>query len=533
MRVLLFHGYLLRGTGSNVYNAELAQALARLGHEVHLLCQDRQADQLPWVDAVGDWRTGSLRVRSTTGRQGAAAEGGSVTVYQPEIEGLLPVYVHDHYDGFVVKTYPELADEELERYIALNVGAVREVAQLVGGVDAALANHLVMGPVILARAGLRFAAKIHGSDLSYTVRPHPERFVPFAREGMEAASAALVGSLFTAEDLWRTVALPGLKDKTRLGPPGLDPAEFAPLDRLAADGSLRQLAARLRADARRDGPEDPLSAFGRNVEEAAAALDWYADAPAERVVFVGKLLVNKGVDLLLAAWPLVVAEHPRARLLLAGFGAFARSLEALWSALGDGDVERALAIAVAAEEAGQSRRLRLLESFLSSAPSGYTEMAKAARDSVMVSGRLEHSEVAIVVPAASALVMPSTFPEAFGMVAAEAAACGVLPVSAGHSGMAEVSARLAEAVEPEIARLLSFKLAADPVGSIAERLNTWLGLAPAVREQATDQLRRRSVELWSWFGVAGSMLAASAGELTQIPAPKGEPKPEFDAPGEA
>ena len=43
MRVLIFHGYLLRGTGSNVYNASLAQALARLGHEVHLLCQDREA----------------------------------------------------------------------------------------------------------------------------------------------------------------------------------------------------------------------------------------------------------------------------------------------------------------------------------------------------------------------------------------------------------------------------------------------------------------------------------------------------------
>ena len=31
MRVLIFHGYLLRGTGSNVYNAELAAALARTG----------------------------------------------------------------------------------------------------------------------------------------------------------------------------------------------------------------------------------------------------------------------------------------------------------------------------------------------------------------------------------------------------------------------------------------------------------------------------------------------------------------------
>jgi hypothetical protein len=32
VRLLIFHGYLLQGTGSNVYNANLAAALARLGH---------------------------------------------------------------------------------------------------------------------------------------------------------------------------------------------------------------------------------------------------------------------------------------------------------------------------------------------------------------------------------------------------------------------------------------------------------------------------------------------------------------------
>ena len=37
VRILIFHGYLLRGTGSNIYNTSLARAFVRLGHEVHLL----------------------------------------------------------------------------------------------------------------------------------------------------------------------------------------------------------------------------------------------------------------------------------------------------------------------------------------------------------------------------------------------------------------------------------------------------------------------------------------------------------------
>src|SRR5690349_18040005 len=148
MRVLIFHGYMLRGTGSNIYNVNLARALARLGHEVHLLCQDRQ-----------------IKI-----------EG--VEIHNPDIGGLLPVYVKDPYEGFEVKLFPELSEEELDPYVEANVAAVREVDERVGVVDLALANHLVMGPSILARADVApFAAKIHGSALEYTVNPHP-RFLP-------------------------------------------------------------------------------------------------------------------------------------------------------------------------------------------------------------------------------------------------------------------------------------------------------------------------------------------------------------------
>ena len=62
-------------------------------------------------------------------------------------------------------------------------------------------------------------------------------------------------------------------------------------------------------------------------------------------------------------------------------------------------------------------------------------------------GRLEHEELADVLPAAEALAMPSTFPEAFGMVAAEAAAVRrAARSSPGTPGMAEVARALAAAV---------------------------------------------------------------------------------------
>src|SRR5207302_8270729 len=75
----------------------------------------------------------------------------------------------------------------------------------------------------------------------------------------------------------------------------------------------------------------------------------------------------------------------------------------------------------------------------------YLWAARALRERIVLTGRLEHDELAELLPACEALVVPSTFPEAFGMVAAEAAACGALPISAGHSGLAEVSGPLARA----------------------------------------------------------------------------------------
>ena len=139
---MIFHGYLLRGTG-NVYNASLAQALARLGHDVHLMCQDRGAGELPWVDRTGTGKGESSGV-SPAEPEAGRVHPGTVTAYVPDIGGLLPVYVYDRYEGFEVKTFAELTDDELDLYIAANVAAATDVVSAAGGVDAALANHLVM-----------------------------------------------------------------------------------------------------------------------------------------------------------------------------------------------------------------------------------------------------------------------------------------------------------------------------------------------------------------------------------------------------
>jgi glycosyltransferase involved in cell wall biosynthesis len=510
MRVLIFHGYLLRGTGSNVYNAELAQALARLGHDVHLLCQDLEAGRLAWVDGVGRWQHGSLGIAPTDG-PGSPGEG-SITAYLPDIDGLLPVYVADSYAGFRVKTFPELSEEELDTYISRNVAAVQEVAERAGGIDAALSNHLVMGPVILARTGMPFAAKVHGSALSYTVIPNP-RFLPYAREAMEAANGVLVGSRHTAASLWETLGDPELPAKTRLGPPGVDVAAFAPAEDRGGRAILDRLTSELRA-----APTSADEDFGRDTGEAAQAIEAYAEG-GPRVAFVGKLIVSKGCDLLLAAWPLVHRELPAATLSIAGFGAYRETLERLWRELCAGELDAAREIARRGRglEGGEEAPLRMLGAFLADPPEGYAEAAAAASAGVTFPGRLEHSEVGEMLRESDAMVVPSTFPEAFGMVAAEAVATGALPVCADHSGLAEVAKAL-DAELPAAARgLTAFPLDEGAVEAIASRLVRWLNLREGERAEASEALAETVARLWSWEGVAHGVIEASGGRLGDLP----------------
>jgi glycosyltransferase involved in cell wall biosynthesis len=120
-------------------------------------------------------------------------------------------------------------------------------------------------------------------------------------------------------------------------------------------------------------------------------------------------------------------------------------------------------------------------------------------------------------------VMPSTFPESFGMVAAEAAACGALPLSAAHSGMAEVTATLAPVLPERLQPLLSFEVGPHAVEQIAAKLVAWLTLEPSEREPARAALAAEAARRYSWESVAEGVIAAAQGRLDTLLRPARPP----------
>ena len=444
------------------------------------------------------------------------------------------MYVADRYEGIEARTFAECSDEEIERLRRRQRRRrARGRARCVRP-DVALANHLVMGPVILARALARRGA-LRGEGPRQRARVHRQaraRALPAAsRARARAARAACSSAPATPpRACGRRSATRRCRARTRLGPAGrgrraLRAARAAPRPRRGCARSPRgcgaRRGARRRRASRRARSRATTRAAGRGARRA-----WTRRATA-LVAFVGKLIVSKGVDLLLAAWPLVLERVP-ARAARGG------RLRRLPRRRSSGCVARARARATSSGRSEIARAGRALEAdgrrarrraaapparvprraATATSASATSRRPRALGERVVFTGRLEHEELAELLPACEALVVPSTFPEAFGMVAAEAAACGALPVSAAPlgAGRGQRGARRARCPR-EAARWLSFPVDDGAVRALAERVVGWLEADPELRAQTRAGLVATVRERWSWEGVARGVIAAARGEL--------------------
>ena len=368
VRILLWHGYLLGGTGSNVYTRQLAREWSRAGHEV-----------------IGPQPGGPARATTTSvarrpcGRTSAA---------------FLPVFVLDRYEGFDdVRRVPDCTREELERWVDANAAAVRALLPA----DLVYVNHVLLGGPVGAATGAAFAVKAHGSELEYAMR---------GRRDLGA---------WGAESLDRRARdVRGLGPHPRGGQRGLraGPARA----RGAARGRHRALAAR--------GARGRARGVARRGAQATRRT---SGTPRSGFPTTG---TRRGSQ------PFLARRASHRRLLRQADRAEGRARPARRAAAAS---TPASSSSGSGRSAHRSRRTPLPKACARSSP---------VRSSTGTCGTCSRF--------ADACVVPSVFPEAFGMVAAEAAAAGCPPVVSRHSGLAEVAAELEAALPPALGPLVSF-----------------------------------------------------------------------------
>jgi glycosyltransferase involved in cell wall biosynthesis len=413
VRILLWHGYLLGGTGSNVYTRQLAREWSRLGHDVTIFSQESHPERY---------------------------DLGGARIVRPDVGGLLPVFVLDRYEGYQVKLLQDCTRAELDGWIEANAAALRSELPA----DLVFCNHVLLGGAVGAASGARYAVKAHGSELEYSMRGRPE-LEGWGREVLERAASVFVGSAHI-RDVLEDVC--GHVDRVHEVPPGVDIDEWRPQPR---EDALKGLIAEAELD-----PANPGNANQRLPDERnAERLSSFLAGEKPTVVYFGKLLYNKGIHVLLEA-----LEGVDARAVVVGFGDYRAELERL------ADPEQAL-----------------------------------------FTGPLDHRHLVHLLALADVCVVPSIFPEAFGMVAAEAAATGCPPLVARHSGLAEIADGLEAEYPTELRHLASF--VTGDVDDLRSKLTGLLSLSVTERDEIEAAARRAAVERWSWSTVAERLLRAA------------------------
>jgi glycosyltransferase involved in cell wall biosynthesis len=313
-----------------------------------------------------------------------------------------------------------------------------------GDADFVFVNHVLLGGPVGVGSGSPYAVKAHGSELEYSMWGNDE-LSRWGGETLRSAAATIVGS----EHIRRVVAdvcgeVPGVHTI----PPGVDVESWKPQPRGQA---LDALLTEAQAD-----PPNPDNANERLPDEGnAARLGAFLTGDRPTVVYFGKLIRNKGVHVLFEA-----LRRIDARAVIVGFGDHRVELEAMADGL-----------------------------------------------DVLFTGPLEHRHLVHLLALADVSVVPSIFPEAFGMVAAESAAAGCPPVVADHSGLAEVGEGLESDYPAEFRHLVRFP--SEDADALSECLVGILSLDAGDRQAVRAAARRAAVERWSWASVAHRILATT------------------------
>lgn len=544
MSLVITHGYLLTGTGSNLYVNNLVRELAKVGKEVNLLCQDFDPMAIDFVNEYYEFNTENTEYKLVGEK--SSSFPGKVRVFKPNLNGFLPVYVYDHYDGYEVKEFPSCTYEEVASYVTQNKNAL-ELVVVDFKVEVVNTNHLVMFPhiatLVKETTGVRHLITVHGSALNFTVKKD-KRFEEFAKNSLVKADEIIVDSLHADNELKEfldEVDLSYLKEKVEIIPAGVDVTSFflptAPAEEMIQDFqdkiALKVLTSKGRTTEQTEGilnNEASVQEVINSVEQLRADYDYRnvdQDVVAKvetlkdgthRIMFVGKYLWTKGLHLIIFGIPKVLKQFPKAKFVFVGFGPYREPCEVVVNALANNNLDQLEEVLKAQNPLfkGEEGNVKLLQEILSQEKETLTqiidELGFDVRQNIVFTGIAEHKELVSLLPAMDALIAPSVFPEAFGMVAIEAMACGVYPVLTYQSAFKEIDDEVIEAVKYYPFKINKVFLDENSSENIAQNLIEYFNfkatLMPTEFIGFQKVLRSVVMENYSWEGICQKYLKA-------------------------
>lgn len=527
MKIGLFHGYNLTGSGSNEFTRYLAKTFISQGHSVHVICREYQPEKIDFIGELYCWKVDGgydVTVVDETLKD-------SCSVHQIPYGDFYPVYITGKKSSTVFKEFVDLSDVELKQFKALNQLLLRKIFSE-AEIDILHCNHLVMQPSLAIdpckEFDIPFIVYPHGSAIEYAVK-RDSRYMEEARSAIEACKGLIIGNHEVRD---RICALfPDLEElilgKTQIVGVGVDTNLFSPIlkdERSKAistfintqipdsnEGKSPELVGKLH-NSLEDKEYKAIAINSDSYVQNSLDTDVQAkltnlDLSQPILIFVGALTVGKGLQSLITALPSIFQRHPGTQLLVIGAGDFREPLESLIYALAhrDNDVIQYLShkdgeISELWEDViYYLDRLETEDSYYSN--------ARKLLNQVNFLGRFNHQQLSHIFPCAELAIFPSVIPEAYPLVLMESLANGVLPLVSYFSGFKDGVDELESFLDKDLVSYLRIPMDKESrIRQISENVGYLLDLVK--KKDFSNELSGIARNNYDWSHRARQMISA-------------------------
>ena len=460
MKIGIFHGYELTGSGSNEYTRYLARALATAGHEIHIICREPVPESIEFINKSIRWdEFGKSKILF----ERKVLQKGNCILHQLPLPPINAVYLTDKQRKGNVKAFINLTDDELRVYHEFVVRTLQPVLEN-HPLDILHTNHLIYQPVAAAEAcetrGIPLIIYPHGSDIEYTIRKD-RRFKELALQAILKASGLIIGNHEVRDRILNIY--PGFRkpilEKTEIVGVGVDTSLFTPVPKSERRQSIQEII-----DRGPFGGKDPVltkklyvqldqndilatthyyKAYNNNLPDHDLA-EHLKLIPWEQkiLLFVGALTVGKGIQSLIVALPFILKQQPDIHLLIVGSGAYREVLEGLVYAISTKNASLLDGLVARGNDLDQNEltgKWPDVAHFLADSKNkiNLLSLGMDLQEHIHFLGRIGHDLLCHLFPCADVAIFPSVVPEAYPLVLMESLSNGVLPVVSYFSGFAD------------------------------------------------------------------------------------------------
>jgi len=479
MKIGLFHGYNLGGSGSNEYTRYLAKALLAENTEVHLICREPDANSLGFVDvAIKYGIDGSAETLYDSRPASDIGSQPLCFLHEMPDASVLPVYITDKQRDGVVKSFSNLTDIELNEYHNVSCNALKAILTT-HPLDILHCNHVTYQPQIAeqvcAETGTPYIIYPHGSAIEYTVKTD-DRYFKKVRKSIQKTDGLIIGN---NEVKQRIINLyPDLEteinEKSQIVGVGVDTSLFtscsenerqSALDKLISmncgggktTALTRELEAKLDTGDINSVTEYRNSYVQKLPDEEISSKLAELDLNSPVMLFVGAFTAGKGIQGLLCAMCSALRKQPDLQLVAVGAGAYREALEGLVHLLSTRNLPMLKSIASQGFDLDFSDKTGAwddVEYYLENHGDELLECADRLKNNVHFVGRLNHDQLKYLFPVVDLAVFPSVVPEAYPLVLMESLSNGVLPMVSYFSGFTDGIDELADVIPEDLLSLM-------------------------------------------------------------------------------